>query len=85
MVWLTDFYTASQAKMAFQRVRSIFEKDRSKGISNCLTHNEHFHICCTSECEGYLSEIVVASGSPSASADLVIAAVRKLATSLQDS
>jgi len=57
-----------------------------QSTSNCIVSTPHYLVCCSNECESLLSEIEVAVGAPTATAEHILQIVRNMTaqTTLDD-
>mmetsp|Transcript_16748 Transcript_16748/g.36740 ORF Transcript_16748/g.36740 Transcript_16748/m.36740 type:complete len:573 (-) Transcript_16748:84-1802(-) len=55
-----------------------------QAASNCIAWQEHFSLCCPSQCEGYMDVLEQAVGAPSATAQQLFALVDELLTEGSD-
>jgi len=55
-----------------------------EAMSNCVVMQEHYSVCCQTQCEGYLDAIEEAVGAPSATPELLLVLVGDLLSAETD-
>jgi len=55
-----------------------------QGASNCIVSAQHYRVCCTNECEDYISEFEAHVGGPDASPEDVLQVLHNLTVSMED-
>jgi len=55
-----------------------------QGASNCIVSDKKYRICCSHDCETFVSDIEAAVGGPTASAELLISVVSNITVGVGD-